>query len=86
MSTPSRLILFQTLSALPAPQFEQLRFTLNPPPGVVPESVAAQGNRVSALLSWVEGVTGCGLETLQEVLGQVCQGGGVGEVGGVGGG
>ena len=78
MSTPSRLTLFQTLSALPAPQFEQLRFTLNPPPGVVPESVAAQGNRVSALLSWAEGATGCGLERLGEVVGA----GGVGEVGG----
>jgi len=81
MSISSRLTLFQTLSALPAPQFEQLRFTLKPPPGVVPESVAAQGNRVSALLSWVEGATGCGLEQLGEVLGQICP---VGEVGGVG--
>lgn len=32
MSTQARLTLFQTLSALPAPQFEQLRFALNPSP------------------------------------------------------
>nr|WP_051158525.1 FxSxx-COOH system tetratricopeptide repeat protein [Nodosilinea nodulosa] len=70
----SRLTLFQTLSALPAPQFEQLRFTLNPPPGIVPEGMAAQGNRVAALLSWVEGATGCGLEGLQEVLDEICPG------------
>ncbi|MEM1280061.1 MAG: tetratricopeptide repeat protein [Cyanobacteria bacterium P01_H01_bin.152] len=68
MSSASRLILFQTLSALPAAQFEELRFVLNPPPGIVPEGAAAQGNRVSALLSWVEGATGCGLEQLQAVL------------------
>ncbi|MBE9113584.1 tetratricopeptide repeat protein, partial [Nodosilinea sp. LEGE 07298] len=69
-----RLTLFQTLSALPAPQFEQLRFTLNSPPGIVPEGVAAQGNRVAALLSWAEGATGCGLEHLYEVLEQLCPG------------
>jgi tetratricopeptide (TPR) repeat protein len=84
MSAPSRLLLFQTLSALPAPQFEQLRFTLNPPPGVVLEGVAAQGNRVAALLSWVEGATGCGLEQLYEVMEQMLPGIRVGEVGGVG--
>ncbi|MEA5449603.1 tetratricopeptide repeat protein [Leptolyngbya sp. CCNP1308] len=74
MSLQRRLTLFQTLSALPAPQFEQLRFTLNPPPGIVPEGMAAQGNRVAALLSWVEGATGCGLERLYEVLEQLCPG------------
>ena len=84
MPPHSRLLLFQTLSALPAPQFEQLRFTLNPPPGVVPESVAAQGNRVSALLSWVEGSTGCGLERLYEVVEQICLEGGVSQVGEMG--
>ena len=68
MSSASRLILFQTLSALPSAQFEELRFVLNPPPGIVPEGAAAQGNRVSALLSWVEGATGCGLKQLQAVL------------------
>ncbi|MBE9140191.1 hypothetical protein IQ254_23830, partial [Nodosilinea sp. LEGE 07088] len=67
----SRLTLFQTLSALPPPQFEQLRFALDPPAGIVPEGVSAQGNRVSALLSWVEGTTGCGLERLYEVVEQI---------------
>ncbi|PZV13887.1 MAG: tetratricopeptide repeat protein [Leptolyngbya sp.] len=74
MSSQRRLTLFQTLSALPAPQFELLRFTLNPPPGLVPEGVAAQGNRVAALLSWVEGATGCGLEALGDVVEQLCPG------------
>ena len=74
MSSQRRLKLFQTLSALPAPQFEQLRFTLNPPPGLVPEGMAAQGNRVAALLSWVEGATGCGLEQLVEVVEQLWPG------------
>ena len=70
MSPQARSSLFQILSALPPPQFEQLRFTLNPPPGLVPEGVAAQGNRVAALLSWAEGTTGCGLVAVQAVLGE----------------
>ncbi len=70
MSLQARSSLFQILSALPSPQFEQLRFTLNPPPGLVPEGVAAQGNRVAALLSWAEGATGCGLAAVQAVLGE----------------
>jgi tetratricopeptide (TPR) repeat protein len=74
MSPQARSSLFQILSALPPQQFEQLRFTLNPPPGLVPEGVAAQGNRVAALLSWVEGTTGCGLEALCEVVEQLCPG------------
>jgi tetratricopeptide (TPR) repeat protein len=74
MSLQARSSLFQILSALPPPQFEQLRFTLNPPPGLVPEGVAAQGNRVAALLSWVEGSTGCGLAAVQAVLGEISPG------------
>ena len=70
MSLQARSSLFQILSALPPPQFEQLRFALNPPPGLVPEGVAAQGNRVAALLSWAEGATGCGLAAVQAVLGE----------------
>jgi len=74
MSLQARSSLFQILSALPPPQFEQLRFTLNPPPGLVPEGVAAQGNRVAALLSWAEGATGCGLAAVQAVLGEILPG------------
>ena len=70
MSLQARSSLFQILSALPPPQFEQLRFALNPPPGLVPEGVAAQGNRVAALLSWAEGATGCGLAAVRAVLGE----------------
>ncbi len=74
MSSQQRRILFQTLSALPPEQFELLRYTLNPPPGIVPPGVAAQGNRVAALLSWVEGSTGCGLDHLYEELEQLFPG------------
>jgi tetratricopeptide (TPR) repeat protein len=74
MSPQARSSLFQILSALPPPQFEQLRFALNPPPGLVPEGVAAQGNRVAALLSWAEGATGCGLAAVQAVLGEISPG------------
>ena len=64
----NRLSFFQTLSRLTVPEFEQLVFTLNPPAGVIPGSAAAQGNRVSALLEWAEGPTGCSLETVQQTL------------------
>lgn len=74
MSSQARSLLFQTLSALPPSQFEQLRFALNPPPGLVPEGMSAQGNRVAALLSWVEGPTGCRLEHLYEVMEQLFPG------------
>jgi hypothetical protein len=61
MPARDRLALFNALTALPPPQFGQLVFALNPPAGVVPGSGAAQGDRVSALLSWAESLSGCGL-------------------------
>ena len=64
----NRLKLFQTLSRLTDPEFDALVFALNPPAGIVPSSTAAKGNRVSMLLEWAEGSTGCGLETLQQTL------------------
>lgn len=59
-----RLQLIQLLNGLPSVQLEELIFALNPPGGTVPE----QGNRVAALLGWVEGTTGPGLQTLKETL------------------
>lgn len=66
----SRPALFETLSELSEPQFERLLFILNPPSGDIPSSAASQGSRVSALLRWVESLTGRGLDHLQEVFAQ----------------
>jgi hypothetical protein len=74
MSTSERLQLITTLNALSPVEFEVLITTLNPPGGIVPPSSAAQGLRSSALLQWIEGPTGSGLNELQAVLGQVMVG------------
>lgn len=74
MSTSERLQLINTLNALTPVEFEVLITTLNPPGGIVPPSSAAQGLRSSALLQWIEGPTGPGLNELQAVLGQVMVG------------
>jgi hypothetical protein len=71
MSTSERLQLIQTLNNLPIVEFEVLVKTLNPPGGIMPPPSAAQGLRSSALLDWIEGPTGPGLNELQAVLGQV---------------
>jgi hypothetical protein len=63
-----RLELITTLCALTPTEFNQVVFTLHPPEGVVPPSPAAQGDRAAALLQWLEGPTGCGLESLQQIL------------------
>jgi hypothetical protein len=59
-----RLALYQKLVSLPPPQFEQVLFSLQPPPGNVPSPQAAQGERVSALLIWAESI-GCGLDQVE---------------------
>ena len=63
-----RIVLYGQLAALPPPQFGQVVFTLNPPPGTVPDSMAAQGARVEALLNWAQGTGGCGLAKVNAVL------------------
>lgn len=60
-----RAQLFRNLAALPQPQFEELLFVLNMPPGVVGGDRAPQGDRVADLLPWAEGPTGCGLEAVK---------------------
>ncbi|MGF1520177.1 MAG: esterase/lipase family protein [Nodosilinea sp.] len=60
--------LFKQLAGLPPPQFGLVVFTLNPPPGTVPDGMAAQGARVEALLNWAEGTGGCGLAEVNAVL------------------
>ncbi|MBD2115086.1 MULTISPECIES: caspase family protein [Cyanophyceae] len=74
MSGSERFQLIKTLNDLPIVEFEILVNTLNPPGGLVPPSSAAQGIRSSALLQWIEGPTGPGLNELQAVLGQVMVG------------
>ncbi len=64
----SRGKLFQLLSSLPGPQFEQLLFMLNPPGGNVPGSSAPQASRVMALLSWAESPMGRGLGEIDQAL------------------
>ena len=68
LSSVERLQLIRTLNGLPVTQFEELVFGLNPPPGVVPPDIAAQGNRTSILLQWSEGPTGPGLAAVHEIL------------------
>lgn len=63
-----RLTLIQTLNALPGPQFNELVFALNPPPGNIPSNSAPQGSRSAALLQWVESPIGPGLADLEAVL------------------
>ena len=74
MSGLERFQLIKTLNDLPIVEFEILVNTLNPPGGLVPPSSAAQGIRSPALLQWIEGPTGPGLNELQAVLGQVMVG------------
>lgn len=54
--TALRLDLFQKLASLPGPQFEQILFALDPPPGIVASAQAPQGNRVKALLDWANSI------------------------------
>lgn len=69
-----RLQLFTALSSLPGPQFSQLVFTLNPPPGNVPPDSAPQANRVAALLQWAESPMGPGLANLGSLLTEISGG------------
>ena len=74
--TPSsaslRLALFQNLVSLPGPQFEQVLFALDPPPGNVPSAQAPQGDRVKALLDWATSI-GPGLGEVDAVYDQIAR-------------
>lgn len=65
-----RLALFKKLASLPGPQFEQILFALNPPPGNLPSAQAPQGDRVKALLDWVTSI-GPGLDIIEDVYTQI---------------
>lgn len=68
-----RTQLYQFLLSLPGPQFDAVVFDLNPPRGNVPPSSAPQGDRVSALLNWVESPIGPAtkLEAVRTSLGNL---------------
>lgn len=68
MQSEERLALNRTLNQLPMTQFDELVMSLNPPAGILPPNIAAQGNRTPALLQWVEGPTGSKLPKLQAML------------------
>lgn len=72
-SIQPRLALIQLLYSLPEAQFNQIVSVLKPPAGNVPPSPAALGQRVPALLEWVESPIGCGLTTLEAVIRAVVQ-------------
>lgn len=67
----SRGQLFQDLSALPGPQFEQVMFSLDPPRGNVPGPAAAQASRLAALLEWASSPIGPGLGAVEATLNEV---------------
>ena len=71
LSPAQRLALIRLVNGLPQPEFETLVFALDPTQGVIPSNVAAQGDRASALLQWVKGPTGCGMEAFLQVLSQI---------------
>jgi acylphosphatase len=62
-----RRYIFGTVSALVSVQFNELAFSLAPPPGVIPKN-GSQGEKTSALLEWVESPTGPGLEAVDNYL------------------
>lgn len=64
MTRAERLKLVTRLSAIPAPQFSQLLFSIKPPPGIVP----AGGAQAAALMNWAEGPGGCGLTAIEKLL------------------
>lgn len=67
LSQQDRLYIFRTVSALVSVQFDELAFSLAPPPGVIPTN-GSQGEKSKALLEWVESPTGPGLEAVDRHL------------------
>jgi hypothetical protein len=74
LSGHKRLELGRLISGLPEAQFEQLRFALELPPGILSSGSSAQGSRGIALLEWAEGPTGPGINTVLELLNDIAPG------------
>ena len=68
LSPIDRLLLIQSLNALPSAQFDELIFALQPPKGNIPGNTAPQSSRSTALLEWAESSIGPGLQALEELL------------------
>ena len=71
LSPNQRLLLIKHVNDLVKPDFESLVFALKTPRSVIPSGSAAQGDRSSALLAWVEGPTGCGMAPLLQMLNDI---------------
>lgn len=67
-NTQKRMELFQLLSALPGPTFDAIVYAVNVPPPLMPPAAAPQGQRVPALLNWVQSPVGCGLAELEAAI------------------
>lgn len=74
LSSRKRLELSRLISALPDAQFEELRFSLNLPAGILPPNSGAQGTRGVKLLEWAEGPTGRGIGEVLERLSDIAPG------------
>ena len=68
LTTRERLLLISTLNNMPLTQFLELEYALNIPGSVLPSVDAPQGLRSKALLDWVEGVMGPGINVLLGIL------------------
>nr|MDZ7999968.1 FxSxx-COOH system tetratricopeptide repeat protein [Aulosira sp. DedVER01a] len=73
MVTPQRdrFALIKLLNEITPQDLDMLLFAVDAPNNIVPPLTAPQGDRVSALLRWVEGSTGCGLRVLQQELAEI---------------
>jgi hypothetical protein len=74
LSFHKRLELSRLISGLPQAQFEQLRFALNLPAGILPSSSSDQGSRGIALLEWTVGPGGPGIDIVLELLNDIAPG------------
>ncbi|MGG6242143.1 hypothetical protein ACQ4N7_26290 [Nodosilinea sp. AN01ver1] len=70
-SKAKRIDLFDSLIGFPQPQFEQILFSVSPPPGMIPTHHSSLASRVVALLEWAESPNGCGLENIENLIDQI---------------
>ncbi|MEO0647354.1 MAG: pentapeptide repeat-containing protein [Cyanobacteria bacterium J06650_10] len=68
LSSEERLVLIQTLNALPTPQFNELVFALGLPRSNMPEDGASRSSQSKAILEWAESPIGKGLDAVELLL------------------
>ena len=73
MATPplDRVALIKLLNDILPQQLDMLLIAVEAPNNVIPPLTAPQGDRAAALLRWAQSPTGCGLESLQQELGNI---------------